>query len=103
QVVDHFKSASLGSRRKIFLYVDLPEGLAEDAVCRLHAALPAWLDRLRPRERFAAKIKVLVDKFFGEAGRRRIHQVPAQVGFPAIDGSRGQLRVESFKEIRLAN
>ena len=99
----HLESPGLGLRRKILLHVELPEGLAEHAVGRLHAALPARQDFLRARQRLAAEIKVLGDEFFSEPGCRRIHQMPTQVSFPVVDGCRGQLRVEGLKKVRLSD
>ena len=66
----HQSVSSVASGGKVLLNVQLARYFSERPVGCLRAALPSWLNLLRPGQRLAAKFKSFGYEFLGKRGRR---------------------------------
>ena len=75
---------------------NLAEGFAQVAVHEADAALPAGTHFGDAAHIFAIEIEIGLDESGREVGRLGVHQVPAQIGLPIVDGAGSSNRCTSL-------
>ncbi len=76
---------SLGFGREVTLGVDLADGVAEESIDQVDAALPAWALLGSAGEGFAEEGEALVGEGFGQGGGVALEQVEGEPVFPGVE------------------
>jgi len=93
----------LGRAAEGYLHELLAECLAEAAIRRPHAALPARFLLFRPRQRLAIEIEILRLERRRQYRDRAMNHMPGEVRLHVVEAGRADHTVESFEELRHAD